>query len=53
MSNIADLPIRVCNRCGAVWMEDDRMYEEVDRCPHCGVVAGEAEYEGKREEIEF
>ncbi len=47
MSGVADLPLRVCNRCGGVWMEDSQMYEDVDRCPHCGVRAGSPEYEGK------
>lgn len=36
MSSIVDLPVRVCNKCLAVYMEDENMYEEPDRCPHCG-----------------
>ena len=47
MSGITDLPIRVCNRCEAVWMEDPQMYEDVDRCPKCGVMAKAPDYEGK------
>lgn len=53
MSGITDLPIRTCNGCGAVWMEDDRMYEEPDRCPGCGVRAGPPEYEGDRDEVDW
>jgi len=37
---ITDLPIRVCRVCMATWMEDPQMYDEVDRCPHCGTYAG-------------
>jgi len=33
---ITDLPVRVCNQCDAVWVEDDQMYEDPERCPHCG-----------------
>jgi len=34
--SIEDLPIRVCPSCGASYMEDQNMYEDVDRCPNCG-----------------
>jgi len=34
--SITDLPVHVCRACGAVWMADDKMYEDPDRCPHCG-----------------
>jgi len=35
---IETLPVRVCPfpGCHAVWVEDDRMREDPDRCPHCG-----------------
>jgi Zn-finger nucleic acid-binding protein len=33
---IAEMPIRKCPHCGAIYIEDDRMYEDVDRCPKCG-----------------
>jgi|GEM_PF-5988208 len=41
------MPVRICNRCLAVWVEDDQMYEEVDRCPHCGVRARSPVWAGK------
>lgn len=41
------LPMRICNRCLAVWIEDDQMYEEVDRCPHCGLRVRPPAWEGK------
>lgn len=31
-----DMPVRHCRRCKAVWVEDSQMYEEPERCPHCG-----------------
>lgn len=34
--DIEDLPIRVCPACATVYMADDRIYEDVDRCPRCG-----------------
>jgi len=33
---IQDLPVRVCQQCGALWVEDDQMYEDPARCPRCG-----------------
>ena len=36
MTEIVDLPVRVCRKCLATYMEDENMYEEPDRCPHCG-----------------
>ncbi len=30
------MPVRICDRCAAVYIEDARMYEDVNRCPHCG-----------------
>ena len=53
MTGVTDLPIRVCDRCGATWMEDPQMYEDVDRCPGCGTRATTPAYEGKTEEIEY
>ena len=35
---ITDMPIRTCRQCRAVWIEDDRMYEDPEVCPHCGTV---------------
>lgn len=52
MSGCVDMPVHCCNRCDAVWIEDDQMYEEPDRCPHCGVRAKAAEWEGKRDELD-
>jgi DNA-directed RNA polymerase subunit RPC12/RpoP len=26
----------ICPRCKALVVEDDQMWEEPDRCPHCG-----------------
>ena len=43
---IEDMPVRVCE-CGATWIEDDQMYEDVDRCPGCGKYQREPEYTGK------
>jgi len=31
-----DLPVHVCNICNAVWIADDQMYEDPERCPNCG-----------------
>lgn len=33
---MTDLALRVCPACRELWMEDDRMYFDPDRCPHCG-----------------
>ena len=52
MTGATDMPLRKCNRCGGMWMEDDQMQEETDRCPHCGAYAGPPSYEGIREEID-
>jgi predicted Zn-ribbon and HTH transcriptional regulator len=30
--------VRVCRKCGAVSLEDDRMWDEPERCPKCGSV---------------
>ena len=47
MTGTTDLPIRVCNKCGAVWMEDNQMYDDPNKCPGCGAIMGPPEYEGK------
>ena len=39
-SPIVDFPVYVCRACGAVWMGDDQMYRDPDRCPRCGRFAG-------------
>ncbi|MBI5845129.1 MAG: hypothetical protein HZB23_10725 [Deltaproteobacteria bacterium] len=28
--------LRRCPRCGKLSLEDDRMYQDVSVCPHCG-----------------
>lgn len=33
--------VRVCWSCTGLWIEDDRMYADVDRCPNCGASASE------------
>jgi len=33
---ISDLPVRICWKCGVLSIEDWKMYEDTDRCPHCG-----------------
>ena len=30
------MPVRVCNKCLATYIEDEKMYLEPDRCPRCG-----------------
>ncbi len=37
---IVDLPVRVCAGCKAVFMEDEKMSVEPERCPHCGRYPG-------------
>jgi DNA-directed RNA polymerase subunit RPC12/RpoP len=36
MARPEEMPVRVCPYCGTVYIEDDHMYEDVNRCPHCG-----------------
>lgn len=36
MAEIESLPVRRCSRCKRIYLEDDRMYEDVNRCPFCG-----------------
>lgn len=49
---IADLPVRVCPACGAVWIEDGNMYEDTDICPACGVdAASAAGRESEKDEV--
>ena len=33
---ITDLPIRVCPSCTAIFVQDDRIYEDPSVCPRCG-----------------
>ena len=33
--------VRVCRNCGALSGEDDRMWEEPEKCPRCGAVLAE------------
>lgn len=39
---ITDLPVRVCPSCAAVYVEDDRMYEDTTVCPRCGADMADA-----------
>lgn len=48
---IEDMPIRVCTRCGSTWLEDDRMYEDVNRCPRCGAIMPDPLPPGSGEEV--
>jgi nitric oxide synthase oxygenase domain/subunit len=41
MPRPTEMPVRTCRRCNAIWIEDAIMYEETDRCPHCGRYVGE------------
>ena len=34
--DIVDLPVRICPACGALFVEDDRMYLDPQICPRCG-----------------
>ena len=42
MTGVPDMPVHCCNYCDACWIEDAQMYEEPDRCPHCGRRVGES-----------
>lgn len=33
--------LRVCWSCRELWVEDDAMYEDADRCPRCGASAAD------------
>lgn len=44
MARPTELPVYVCAACGKLWIGDENMYEETDRCPHCGRYAGEPVY---------
>jgi len=33
---MADMDVRRCPACGAIFIEDSRMWTEPTRCPHCG-----------------
>ncbi|MBC2712057.1 MAG: hypothetical protein HGJ94_14055 [Desulfosarcina sp.] len=34
--SIVDMAMHACWNCRATWLEDDQMYEDPKRCPHCG-----------------
>jgi hypothetical protein len=36
---IQDMALRQCRKCLVAYIEDDRMYLDVDRCPNCGAYA--------------
>lgn len=44
---IEDLPLRVCAQCRAVYMEDDHMYDEPQRCPRCNADPDQDKGEGE------
>ncbi len=44
---IADMPVNVCRSCRTVFIEDDRMYREPERCPKCGNRPGDAQITGE------
>lgn len=48
---IVDMPLRVCCGCRKLWIEDDRMYLDPQRCPCCGAVACECELQFPRGSI--
>ena len=48
---ITDMPIRACSRCGALYIEDDRMYEDVNQCPSCGAILAETRPSGPDPEV--
>lgn len=37
--------IRICPSCKQVFVEDDQMYVEPERCPHCGADLADEELE--------
>lgn len=37
--------LRLCPVCKHTWLEDDRMYEDPDRCPRCGAKPDDKEKE--------
>jgi phage FluMu protein Com len=37
--DITDLPVRRCPACDLVFVEDNQMYLEPDRCPRCNTRA--------------
>lgn len=40
---MVDFVLRVCPFCKSAYMEDDRMYEEPERCPRCGAYPDDAD----------
>jgi len=43
---VTDMDIRVCPRCRRYYIADERMFEDTDRCPHCGAMVEPREYFG-------
>ena len=39
--DIQDMPVRRCPVCGAVFVEDSRIFRDPDRCPVCGALLKE------------
>ena len=46
---MANLDVRLCPQCQAVYVEDDQMYDDVNICPHCGADVTAAELEDSDE----
>jgi rubrerythrin len=44
---IDDLPVRRCPVCGQVFMEDEQMYVDPQRCPACGADTAAAHEKGE------
>jgi hypothetical protein len=42
---MVDLPLYHCRGCKNIWVGDDRLLTEPDRCPKCGRYAGEGNTE--------
>lgn len=41
---ITDMALRICACCRRPWIEDDRMYLDPNRCPHCGAMPGDCPF---------
>jgi len=33
---ITDMPVNMCKYCGHIWVADEEMQEDTERCPRCG-----------------
>lgn len=33
---INDMALRICRACRKMYVEDDQMYVDINRCPNCG-----------------